>query len=106
MGREDEKRRTEFPQPGTPPFLHRRADTAAPLGDAMKGKQVFPMGTNHIPFYRVRRNVTGLYPGVPDDTLARCAIVRGHCPLQFIDNRHQQNPGMQKFPPLPTMMQM
>ena len=27
-----------------------------------------------------RENVTGRYPGVPDITPPRCAIVRGHCP--------------------------
>ena len=31
----------------------------------------------------VRRNVTGHPPGVPDDTHARCDIVRGHCPPNY-----------------------
>ena len=28
----------------------------------------------------VCKNVTGRFPGAPDDTPARCAIGRGHCP--------------------------
>ena len=81
---------------------------------SLNGKQVFPVGTNRIPFNRefrpvgwvplrgwngtqavpygtnaqeafiqVRRNVTGHRPGAPDDTPARCAIVRGHCPPNY-----------------------
>ena len=36
----------------------------------------FPAQTHMVPFIQVRKIVTGLYPGVPDHTPARCAIVR------------------------------